>query len=191
MCIAGENVAHMAEELIAAGADNVYAIEHPLLKEFDPTAYRKAIADAIDKYVPQIVLYAATPQGRMLAPMVSYRTGCGLTADCTGLDIRDSTRKGEVGLLLQTRPALGGNVMATIRTKSSKSQMATARPGVMKRLPAGPLPQGQDRPAQGRADRRRRQPRNHQDRAGSRAGQPARRRHRLRRQGHAEPRQLR
>ncbi|MCX5647315.1 MAG: FAD-binding protein [Phycisphaerae bacterium] len=142
VCIAGENVAHMAQELIAAGADNVYAIEHSLLKEFDPTAYRKAIADAIDKYVPQIVLYAATPQGRMLAPMVSYRTGCGLTADCTGLDIRDSTRKGEVGLLLQTRPALGGNVMATIRTKSSKSQMATARPGVMKRLPPDPARKG-------------------------------------------------
>ncbi len=142
VCIAGENVAHMAEELIAAGADNVYAIEHKLLKEFDPTAYRKAIADAIDKYVPQIVLYAATPQGRMLAPMVSYRTGCGLTADCTGLAIRDSTRKGEVGLLLQTRPALGGNVMATIRTKGSRSQMATARPGVMKRLPADPSRKG-------------------------------------------------
>jgi len=132
----------MAEELIAAGADNVYAIEHKLLKEFDPTAYRKAISDAIDKYVPQIVLYAATPQGRMLAPMISYRTGCGLTADCTGLDIRDSSRKGEIGLLLQTRPALGGNVMATIRTKNSKSQMATARPGVMKRLPADPSRKG-------------------------------------------------
>jgi electron transfer flavoprotein alpha subunit len=74
--------------------------------------------------------------------MVSYRTGCGLTADCTGLDIRDSTRKGEIGLLLQTRPALGGNVMATIRTKGSKSQMATARPGVMKRLPADPARKG-------------------------------------------------
>jgi electron transfer flavoprotein alpha subunit len=142
VCIAGENVAHMAEELIAAGADSIYAIEHKLLKEFDPTAYRKAISDAIDKYVPQIVLYAATPQGRMLAPMVSYRTGCGLTADCTGLDIRDSSRKGDIGLLLQTRPALGGNVMATIRTKNSKSQMATARPGVMKRLPADPKRKG-------------------------------------------------
>jgi electron transfer flavoprotein alpha subunit len=142
VCIAGNNVAHMAEELIAAGADNVYAIEHKLLQEFDPTAYRKAISDAIDKYVPQIVLYAATPQGRMLAPMISYRTGCGLTADCTGLDIRDSSRKGEIGLLLQTRPALGGNVMATIRTKNSKSQMATARPGVMKRLPADPSRKG-------------------------------------------------
>jgi electron transfer flavoprotein alpha subunit len=142
VCIAGEDVAHMAEELIAAGADNVYAVEHPLLKVFDPTAYRKAIADVVDKYVPQIVLYAATPQGRVLAPMVSYRTGCGLTADCTGLAIRDTSRKGEVGLLLQTRPALGGNVMATIRTKGSKSQMATARPGVMKRIPADPSRKG-------------------------------------------------
>jgi electron transfer flavoprotein alpha subunit len=142
VCIAGKNVAHMAEELIAAGADNIYAIEHDLLAEFDPTAYRKAIADAIDKYVPQIVLYAATPQGRSLAPMISYRTGCGLTADCTGLDIRDSSRKSEVGLLLQTRPALGGNVMATIRSKSSKCQMATARPGVMKRIPSDPSRKG-------------------------------------------------
>jgi electron transfer flavoprotein alpha subunit len=142
VCIAGDNVAHMAEELIAAGADSVYAIEHKLLQEFDPTAYRKAISDAIDKHVPQIVLYAATPQGRMLAPMVSYRTGCGLTADCTGLAIRDSSRKGEIGLLLQTRPALGGNVMATIRTKNSRSQMATARPGVMKRLPVDPSRKG-------------------------------------------------
>jgi electron transfer flavoprotein alpha subunit len=138
VCLAGEGVSRLAADLIAAGADNIYAIEHRLLAQFDPTAHRKAIADAINKYVPQIVLYAATPQGRMLAPMVSYRTGCGLTADCTGLDIRDSSRKGDVGLLLQTRPALGGNVMATIRTKSSRSQMATARPGVMKRLSADP-----------------------------------------------------
>jgi len=142
VCIAGDNVGHMAEELIAAGADNVYAIEHKLLKQFDPTAYRKVVADAIDKYLPQIVLYAATPQGRMLAPMVSYRVQSGLTADCTGLDIRDSSRKGEIGLLLQTRPALGGNVMATIRTKNSKSQMATARPGVMKRMPPDPSREG-------------------------------------------------
>ena len=142
VCIAGDNVAHMAAECIAAGADSVYTIEDKLLKEFDPTAYRKVISDAVDKFVPQIVLYAATPQGRMLAPMISYRTGCGLTADCTGLDIRDTSRKGEIGLLLQTRPALGGNVMATIRTKGSKSQMATARPGVMKRIPADPSRKG-------------------------------------------------
>jgi electron transfer flavoprotein alpha subunit len=134
VAVAGCEVEPMAKGLIAAGADNIYIIEDKLLDVFDPTAYRKAIADAISTYWPQIVLYAATPQGRMLAPMVSYRVGCGLTADCTGLDIKDSSRKGDVGLLFQTRPALGGNVMATIRTKNSKSQMATARPGVMKRL---------------------------------------------------------
>jgi electron transfer flavoprotein alpha subunit len=128
--------------LIEAGADNVYVIEDKLLEVFDPTAYRKVISDAISTYWPQIVLYAATPQGRMLAPMISYRVGCGLTADCTGLDIRDSSRKGDIALLLQTRPALGGNVMATIRTKNSQSQMATARPGVMKRIPVDPSRKG-------------------------------------------------
>jgi electron transfer flavoprotein alpha subunit len=135
VCLAGYQVESMSKELIAAGADNIYVIDNKLLDVFDPTSHRKAVADAITKYWPQIVLYAATPRGRMLAPMVSYRVECGLTADCTGLDIRDSSRKGDIALLLQTRPALGGNVMATIRTKNSKSQMATARPGVMKRLP--------------------------------------------------------
>jgi len=135
VAIASYDVEAMAKELIAAGADNIYVVEDKLLKVFDPTAHRKAIADAISTYLPQIVLYAATPQGRMLAPMVSYRVGCGLTADCTGLDIRDNSRNGYIAILLQTRPALGGNVMATIRTKNSKSQMATARPGVMKRIP--------------------------------------------------------
>ncbi len=142
VCIAGYKIEQMTKELIAAGADNIYIIDDKLLEVFDPTAYRKAIADAIQKYQPQIVLYAATPQGRMLAPMVSYRVKCGLTADCTGLDIRDSSRKGDIALLLQTRPALGGNVMATIRTKNSNSQMATARPGVMKRIPPDPSRKG-------------------------------------------------
>jgi electron transfer flavoprotein alpha subunit len=74
--------------------------------------------------------------------MVSYRVGCGLTADCTGLEIRDSSRKGQIAILMQTRPALGGNVMATICTKDSCCQMATARPGVMKRLKPDPKRQG-------------------------------------------------
>ena len=132
--LVGHKVEAMSKSLIAAGADNVYLVEHPLLAEFDPCAYRKAVADVIGKYWPQIVLFGATPQGRVLAPMISYRLGCGLTADCTSLDIKDSSRKGEIGVLMQTRPALGGNVMATICTKDSKSQMATARPGVMKKL---------------------------------------------------------
>jgi len=132
--LAGLGLKEMTQELIWAGADNVYVSEHKLLEQFDPTAFRKIIADCILKYKPQIVLFAATPQGRMLAPMVSYRCQCGLTADCTGLEIRDRTRLGQIAILLQTRPALGGNVMATITTKNSICQMATARPGVMKRL---------------------------------------------------------
>jgi len=135
VCLAGCKVEPMAEELIAAGADNIYIVEDKLLSRFDPTAYRKAVANATKTYWPQIVLFPATSQGRILAPMVSYSLGCGLTADCTALDVRDSSRKGDIGLLFQTRPALGGNVMATIRTKNSRSQMATARPGVMKRIP--------------------------------------------------------
>jgi electron transfer flavoprotein alpha subunit len=134
--IAGHKLQSMTGELIAGGADNVYVIDDPLLAEFDPISHRKVIADAVSKYWPQIVLYAATPQGRVLAPLISYRVGCGLTADCTGLDIKDSSRKEQIATLFQTRPALGGNVMATICTKNSKSQMATLRPGVLKRLPA-------------------------------------------------------
>jgi electron transfer flavoprotein alpha subunit len=134
VCIAGDDVAGMSDELIACGADDVYVIEHPLLERFDPWSYRKVISEAIQSYSPQICLFAATAQGRVLAPMVSYRCGCGLTADCTGLAIRDISRKGVIGALFQTRPALGGNIMATIITKDSSCQMATARPGVMKRL---------------------------------------------------------
>jgi electron transfer flavoprotein alpha subunit len=140
--IAGHQLNLLPQQLVAGGADNIYVIDDPLLAEFDPFAHRKVIADAISSYWPQIVLYAATPQGRMLAPLISYKVGCGLTADCTGLDIRDTSRKGQVAILLQTRPALGGNVMATICTKNSKSQMATARPGVMKRLPPDPSRKG-------------------------------------------------
>jgi electron transfer flavoprotein alpha subunit len=142
VCLAGFNVAPAANELIGAGADSIYVVEHKLLREFIASAHRKAVAECIAAYWPQIVLFAATPRGRMLAPMVSYRLGCGLTADCTGLDIRDSSRKGRIAILLQTRPALGGNVMATISTKDSRSQMATARPGVMKRLPSDPSRKG-------------------------------------------------
>ncbi|MHC4574218.1 MAG: FAD-binding protein [Planctomycetota bacterium] len=142
VCLPGYKVEPLTRGLFAAGADNIYVMEDELLGEFDPTAYRKVVADAIDTYSPQIVLFGATPRGRMLAPMVSYSVGCGLTADCTGFDIRDSSRKGQIGILMQTRPALGGNVMATICTKNSKSQMATARPGVMKRLPPDPSRKG-------------------------------------------------
>ncbi len=141
--LVGDQVKSMADDLIAAGAGKVYLIENSVLKNFDPHPYRTAVCDVFNKYQPQIVLYGATPQGRVLAPMVSYRVGCGLTADCTGLDIRDSSRKGQIAILMQTRPALGGNIMATICTKDSSCQMATARPGVMKRLEADANRKGQ------------------------------------------------
>ncbi len=142
VAIAGGDVQGFCKELIEAGADEIYTIGHPLLDGFDPKICAKAIAETIGKYCPQIVLYAATPQGRILAPMIAYRLGCGLTADCTGLEIKDSSRKGHIAILMQTRPALGGNVMATICTKDSKCQMATARPGVMKRLEPDPKRKG-------------------------------------------------
>lgn len=132
VCLAGCGPQTLAGRLIAYGADDIYVIDEPLLAGFDPSSFTKAVADCIDRYSPQIVLFAATAQGRVLAPMVSYSLKCGLTADCTSLQIRDSSRKGQIGILLQTRPALGGNVMASICTKDSKIQMATARPGVMK-----------------------------------------------------------
>jgi len=131
--LAGHHVKHLKDELFAAGADMVYLIEDPLLDGLDPCAGRKVISSCIDKYRPQIVLFSATPQGRVLAPMISYRLGCGLTADCTELEIKDRSRKGEIAILMQTRPALGGNIMATICTKDSRCQMATVRPGVMKK----------------------------------------------------------
>jgi electron transfer flavoprotein alpha subunit len=140
--LSGNKVSGLSQQLVEAGADNVILIDDPLLAEFDPHSYRKVIADAVSIHWPQIVLFAATPQGRSLAPMISYRVGCGLTADCTSLDIHDISRKGQIAILLQTRPALGGNVMATICTKNSRSQMATARPGVMKRLAPDPSRKG-------------------------------------------------
>ena len=136
--LAGAGVSGMIDGLIMAGADTVYGIEDGLPEKFDTRAYCKAVSDCVMKYQPQILLFGATVQGRVLAPMVSYRCGCGLTADCTELSIGDNSRRGQIGILFQTRPALGGNVMATICTKNSFCQMATARPGVMKRLADDP-----------------------------------------------------
>lgn len=135
--------AAMAGELISGGADKVYHIDHHVLEHFDPLAWRKAVVEAVIRFRPGILLFSATAQGRTLAPLVSYRTGNGLTADCTGFDIRDFSSRRKVGLLFQTRPALGGNIMATIFTKNSTTQMATARPGVFKRREPDPLHTGE------------------------------------------------
>ena len=134
--VVGKDIKGLSEELIAYGADRVYIAEHKLLENFLPVPYTKAISGLIEKYKPQMMLFSATPLGRELGPRVAYSSDSGLTADCTGLDVIDFERGGReyVGILMQTRPALGGNVMASIITQNSTVQMSTARPGVMQAL---------------------------------------------------------
>ncbi len=134
--LVGKDIKGLSQELIAYGANKVYIAEHELLENFLPVPYTKVISGLITKYKPQMLLFSATPLGRELAPRVAYSSDSGLTADCTGLDVIDFKRGGReyVGILMQTRPALGGNIMASIITQNSIVQMSTARPGVMKSL---------------------------------------------------------
>lgn len=125
----GENVDETAKKLIAYGADNVYVVDHPSLKNFNDESYTDIFVQLIKKYKPEIVLMGATTYGRSLAPRISSRLNTGLTADCTGLEI-DPEKK----ILLQTRPAFGGNLMATIICPNHRPQMSTVRPKVMKAL---------------------------------------------------------
>jgi electron transfer flavoprotein alpha subunit/NAD-dependent dihydropyrimidine dehydrogenase PreA subunit len=122
----GDNVELLAQELIADGADVVYLAEHPKLQSYRTDAYAMVLSNLIQEKKPEVVLYGATTVGRDLAPRISQRIYTGLTADCTGLDVDTSER-----LLLQTRPAFGGNIMATIVCPHHRPQMSTVRPGVM------------------------------------------------------------
>jgi electron transfer flavoprotein alpha subunit len=121
-------------DLIAHGADVGSVREHPELAHFAPLPYRAAVAPLVREARPQVMLFGATPMGRELAPRIAYACDSGLTADCTKLEIGDHAKGGQelVAILKQTRPALGGNIMATIMTKDSPTQMATVRPGVFK-----------------------------------------------------------
>ncbi len=134
----GAGVEPLAAELAAGGADLVRLIEDPALRVFRGLAYREALVDAIREGSPQIVLFGATHMGRDLAPAVASALRCGLTADCTDLQIGDYTdkRTGETftNVLQQIRPAFGGNIIATIVNARSWPQMATVREGVMKRI---------------------------------------------------------
>jgi electron transfer flavoprotein alpha subunit len=134
--LVGKDVKGLAKDLIAYGADSVYVADHELLKGFLPLPYTRMVSELVQKYQPQMMLFSATPMGRELAPRVAYRSNSGLTADCTQLDIMDFKRgKQELfSVLRQTRPALGGNIMASIITQNSAVQMSTARPGVMRAL---------------------------------------------------------
>lgn len=123
----GDGVNELAKEVFAYGADRVYLIDSPLLKYYRTQPYSSAITSLIQKYKPEIMLSGATTIGRDLAGAIATQIETGLTADCTGLDIDTETR-----LLKQTRPAFGGNIMATILCKTRRPQMATVRPRVMK-----------------------------------------------------------
>ena len=131
----------LAASLIAHGADTVYAIEDPRLAEFNALRWKAAISALVLEHKPQVMLFGATPLGRELAPRIAYASDSGLTADCTKLEIGDF--KANVAILKQTRPALGGNIMATIMTKDSPTQMATVRPGVFKIPPPDPTRKGE------------------------------------------------
>jgi electron transfer flavoprotein alpha subunit len=110
-------------ELIERGADRVVVMQDPALEHFLVEPYAKCMAHLIDEYHPEIILAGATTTGRTLMPYVAMACHTGLTADCTGLDIEEDS-----GLLIQTRPAIGGNVMAMIKTPTHRPQMATVRP---------------------------------------------------------------
>ena len=134
----GDGVTAKAEELIQHGADKVIVVDDPMLAKYATEPYAKAITAIIKEFDPEIVLYGATSIGRDLAPRVSARVHTGLTADCTKLEIAEDTK-----LLNMTRPAFGGNIMATIVCKNHRPQMATVRPGVMAALAADTARKGE------------------------------------------------
>ena len=123
----GNNVKNLAKELIGYQADTVYVADDERLEHYQTVPYTTIISQLIKKHKPNIFLYGATFIGRDLAPRIAQRVKTGLTADCTKLTIEEDT-----GLLDQTRPAFGGNIMATIQTPDHRPQMATVRPGIMK-----------------------------------------------------------
>jgi len=122
----GNHISELAKDLIISGADEVITVDHALLKDFSDLPYTDAFTYLINKYKPEIVLAGATHVGRSFIPRVATKVHTGLTADCTGLDIDPETTN-----LLQTRPAFGGNIMATILTPNHRPQMATVRHKVM------------------------------------------------------------
>lgn len=133
----GDGVEPLCAKLFEAGADKVHLVEDAELKVFRGKAYRHAFVELIKECAPQIVIFGATHMGRDLAPAVASQLRCGLTADCTDLQIDDFTDKktGEEfkNILQQIRPAFGGNIIATIVNARHWPQMATVREGVMKK----------------------------------------------------------
>ncbi len=136
--IIGSDVREGAEELAVRGADKVFVYEDPSLADFRDDPYSTLLKELVEGVMPSIFLIGATAIGRSLGPKLAACLRTGLTADCTGLDIDPETR-----LLLQTRPAYGGNIMATIITTNSRPQMATVRYKVMKEAERDPSKRGE------------------------------------------------
>ena len=136
----GAGVGSLADQLAEYGADRVIVVDDPELKEYRTEPYAHALASVLNEYKPEIVLVGATAIGRDLGPTVSARLKTGLTADCTVLEIGDfplNATPGQTQLhnqLLMTRPAFGGNTIATIACPDHRPQMATVRPGVMQKI---------------------------------------------------------
>jgi len=124
----GKNVESNAKELICYGANKVYVADSDLLENYTTDGYTKVLSDAINEIKPEVVLYGATHIGRDLAPRIAARVNTGLTADCTKLEIDPEDKK-----IKQTRPAFGGNLMATIVCPNHRPQMSTVRSGVMEK----------------------------------------------------------
>ena len=127
--VIGHNIEKLADTLGEYGADKVILVDQPKLELYDTEAYAQVFKAIIDEKKPEIVLFGATTLGRDLAPRVSSRMNTGLTADCTRLEVNPETRGLEM-----TRPAFGGNLMATIICPDHRPQMSTVRPGVMQKL---------------------------------------------------------
>lgn len=136
----GSGVKGLADSLAQYGADKVIVVDSPVLETYRTEPYTQALAAVINEYKPEIMLVGATAIGRDLGPRVSARVGTGLTADCTQLEIGDfplnplPNKKQKHNQLLMTRPAFGGNTIATIACPDNRPQMATVRPGVMQKI---------------------------------------------------------
>ena len=128
----------MQRQLIVNGADTVYLADDPALLHYTTDAYSKVICAAVQEFKPEIMLFGATHIGRDLAPSLAVGCSTGLTADCTKLDIDPEDHK-----LMQTRPAFGGNLMATILCQNHRPQMSTVRPGVMQKAVPDPKRSGE------------------------------------------------
>jgi len=127
LVILGADFDGQLDKLSQYGQDEIIYVKSSILKDYYSDLYVKILAELITDKKPEIVLIGATPTGRDFAPRVAKRLNAGLTADCTGLDIEEDS-----GNLRQTRPTFGGNIMATIRTPTSRPQMSTVRPGIFK-----------------------------------------------------------